>query len=129
MNTISISRRRFAQLLGAGAAVAVVRPALSFAGSPEHVATPAVVRLSANENPYGPSPIAFKAMSDTFNLASRYPDEHNNALIDKLAKINAEIEAGSRDHRLQLSFFLPSQQISPVATERSYFTGTFFLPA
>ena len=89
MNTISISRRRFAQLLGAGAAVAVVRPALSFAGSPEYAAAPAVVRLSANENPYGPSPIAFKAMSDAFSLASRYPDEHNNALIDKLAKINA----------------------------------------
>jgi len=89
MNTISISRRRFAQLLGAGAAVAVVRPALSFAGSPEHVAAPAVVRLSANENPYGPSPMAFKAMTDAFGLASRYPDEHNNTLIDKLAKINA----------------------------------------
>src|SRR5438093_843166 len=89
MNTISISRRRFAQLLGAGAAVAVVRPALSFAGSPEHVAALAVVRLSANENPYGPSPMAFKAMSDAFGLASRYPDEHNNTLIDKLAKINA----------------------------------------
>ncbi len=27
-------------------------------------------------------------MSDAFDLASRYPDEHNNVLIDKLAKIN-----------------------------------------
>jgi histidinol-phosphate aminotransferase len=88
MNTISISRRRFAQLLSAGAAAAVVRPALSFAGSPEHATTSAVVRLSANENPYGPSPRAFQAMSDAFGLASRYPDEHDNALIDKLAKIN-----------------------------------------
>jgi histidinol-phosphate aminotransferase len=88
MNTISISRRRFAQLLGAGAAAAVVRPALSFAGSPEHTAATEVVRLSANDNPYGPSPVAFKAMSDAFILASRYPDEHNNGLIDKLAKIN-----------------------------------------
>jgi histidinol-phosphate aminotransferase len=88
MNTISISRRRFAQLLSAGAAAAVVRPALSFAGSPEHAAASAVVRLSANENPYGPSPKAFQAMSDAFGLASRYPDEHDNALIDKLAKIN-----------------------------------------
>ena len=88
MNTISISRRRFAQLLGAGAAAAVVRPALSFAGSPEQAAVSEVVRLSANENPYGPSPKAFKAMTDAFSLASRYPDEHNDVLIDKLAKIN-----------------------------------------
>lgn len=89
MNTISISRRRFAQLLGAGAAVAVARPALAFAGSPERVAVPAVVRLSANEHPYGPSPKALQAMSDAFGLASRYPDEHDNVLIDKLAKINS----------------------------------------
>jgi histidinol-phosphate aminotransferase len=88
MNTISISRRRFAQLLGAGAAAAVVRPTLSFAGSPERIAASEVVRLSSNENPYGPSPKAFKAMSDSFDLASRYPDDHDNVLIDKLAKIN-----------------------------------------
>ncbi len=88
MNTISISRRRFAQLLGAGAAAAVVRPTLSFAASPEQAAASEVVRLSANENPYGPSLKAFKAMSDAFSLASRYPDEHNNVLIDKLEKIN-----------------------------------------
>ncbi len=89
MNTISISRRRFAQLLSAGAAAAVVRPALSLAGSPEQQPTASeVVRLSANENPYGPSPKAFKAMTDAFSLASRYPDEHNDVLIDKLAKIN-----------------------------------------
>jgi len=46
------------------------------------------VRLSANENPYGPSPKAFQAITDSFGLACRYPDEHNNVLIDKLAKLN-----------------------------------------
>jgi histidinol-phosphate aminotransferase len=89
MNTISISRRKFAQLLGAGAAAAFVRPTESFAKQPEHIpATGQVVRLSANENPYGPSPRALKAMTDSFKLACRYPDEHNNVLIDKLAKLN-----------------------------------------
>ena len=88
MNTISISRRRFAQLLGAGAAAAVARPALSFAGSPEQAAESGIVRLSANEHPYGPSPKAFKAMSDAFGLASRYPHEQDTVLIDKLAKLN-----------------------------------------
>ena len=92
MNTISISRRDFARLLGAGAAAAVVRPLLSFAKPTQSVTTPlaegGIVRLSANENPYGPSPKAFQAITDSFGLACRYPDEHNNVLIDKLAKLN-----------------------------------------
>src|SRR5947209_11951105 len=89
MNTISISRRKFAQILGAGATAALVRPTFSFANQPEHVsATSNAVRLSANENPYGPSPSALKAMTDSFGLSCRYPDEHNNMLIEKLAKLN-----------------------------------------
>src|SRR4029079_12007255 len=92
MNTISISRRDFARLLGAGAAAAVVRPTFSFAKSTQSAATSlaeaGVVRLSANENPYGPSPKAFQAITDSFALACRYPDEHNNVIIDKLAKLN-----------------------------------------
>ena len=89
MNTISISRRKFAQLLSAGAAATLVRPALSVGKPPEHgAASTGVVRLSANENPYGPSPKALKAMTDSFGLACRYPDEHNNVLIERLAKLN-----------------------------------------
>jgi histidinol-phosphate aminotransferase len=92
MNTISISRRDFARLLSAGAAAAVVRPQISFAKPTQSVTTPltegGIVRLSANENPYGPSTKAFQAITDSFGLACRYPDEHNNVLIDKLAKLN-----------------------------------------
>ena len=93
MNTMSISRRKFAQLLGAGAAAAVVRPPLSFAKPTQSVTTPlteggSIVRLSANENPYGPCPKALQAITNSFGLACRYPDEHNNVLIDKLAKLN-----------------------------------------
>src|SRR5437879_2956446 len=92
MNNISISRRDFARLLGAGAAAAVVRPSLSFAKPTQSVTTPLaegdIVRLSANENPYWPSPKAFQAITDSFGLACRYPDEHNNVLIEKLAKLN-----------------------------------------
>jgi len=89
MNTIYISRRDFARLLGAGAAAALVRPAGSFGKQPEHIPTNGqVVRLSANENPYGPSRKAVKAMTDSFALACRYPDEHNNVLIEKLARLN-----------------------------------------
>src|SRR4029450_7980027 len=93
MNTTSISRRRFAQLLGLGAATVAVRPPVSFAKPTQSVTTPlteagGIVRLSANENPYGPCPKALQAITDSFALPCRYPDEHNNVLIDKLAKLN-----------------------------------------
>ena len=93
MNTTSISRRKFAQLLGAGAAAAVVRPRLSFAKPTQSTATSLtaggnIVRLSSNENPYGPCPKALQAITDSFGLACRYPDENNNVLIDKLATLN-----------------------------------------
>jgi histidinol-phosphate aminotransferase len=89
MNTISISRRKFAHLLAAGAAAAVVRPAISFAKQPEHATgTASIVRLSANENPYGPSAKAHEAMKNAHSMCNRYPDEANDVLIDKIAKIN-----------------------------------------
>jgi histidinol-phosphate aminotransferase len=100
MNTMSISRRKFAQLLGAGAAVAIVKPAFSLASQtvasppvgrsrPQAIPTSTgVVRLSANENPYGPSPKAHRAIQGAFDQCCRYPDVQNEVLIDKLAKMN-----------------------------------------
>ena len=94
MNT-TISRRRFAQLLGAGAAFAAARPALSLAKTeaPASVkpVTAGMVRLSANENPYGPSAKALQAMTDSFGIACRYPFEQNDELINKIAKANRGI--------------------------------------
>src|SRR5438067_1289411 len=89
----SMSRRRFAQLLGVGAAVVATRPSLQLtAGASDSVisarAPATVVRLSSNENPYGPSPMAVKAMTEAFDLAWRYPDEHAETLIDSLAQLN-----------------------------------------
>src|SRR5437764_1883993 len=91
MNTHPISRRRFAHLLGIGAAAAIVRPRFTFAT--EAPTVPAknksgVVRLSANENPYGPSEKAHEAMKNAHSASNRYPDEANDVLIDKIAKIN-----------------------------------------
>ena len=97
MNTNSISRRRFAQLLGVGVAGAVARPSLTLAKPVQQPAThplrTGVVRLSSNENPYGPSPKALKAMSDAFGLANRYPDERADQLVAALAKMNG-VESG-----------------------------------
>jgi histidinol-phosphate aminotransferase len=103
---IPISRRGFTRLLSAGAAFAALRPEISAAsrkvGWPglmtgrnswrdltgKKSAAGAVVRLNSNENPYGPSPLALKAMTEAFGLAWRYPDEHADILIDTLAKLN-----------------------------------------
>jgi histidinol-phosphate aminotransferase len=91
MKTHSISRRQFAHLLGVGAAAAIVRPHITIAKESATVPAPAktgVVRLSANENPYGPSAQAHDAMKNAHGVCNRYPDEANDVLIDKIAKIN-----------------------------------------
>ncbi|MDQ2918341.1 MAG: aminotransferase class I/II-fold pyridoxal phosphate-dependent enzyme [Verrucomicrobiota bacterium] len=91
MSTISISRRRFAQLLGVGSAAALVRPNFSFAQGSPRVADPkatGIVRLSSKENPYGPSLNALQAMSDSFGISCRYPDKNSEALVEALAKLN-----------------------------------------
>ena len=88
---MSISRRRFTQLLGLGAAAAAARPALSFAEESAAAATTkstGIVRLSSNENPYGPSAQAFRAMTEAFAQANRYPDETADVLVHALAKMN-----------------------------------------
>ena len=99
MTRTAISRRGFAKLLAVGSAYAAVRPAVSLARpvprlavspalSSGRIAAEGIVRLSSNENPYGPSPMALKAMTEAFSLAWRYPDEHADALVQRLAKIN-----------------------------------------
>ncbi|HJX98221.1 MAG TPA: aminotransferase class I/II-fold pyridoxal phosphate-dependent enzyme [Chthoniobacterales bacterium] len=91
MKTHSISRRHFAQLLGVGAAAAIIRPRITVAKQTATVPAPTkagMVRLSANENPYGPSAHAHEAMKSAHPHCNRYPDEANDVLIDKIAKIN-----------------------------------------
>jgi len=88
----AMSRRSFAQFLGAGAALAALSPTgSSYMTRAASFMRPLVngnVRLSSNENPYGPSKDAFKAMNDAYSLAWRYPDEHEDPLTEEVAKIN-----------------------------------------
>jgi len=90
-NPTALSRRGFTKLLGAGAAYAALRPALGLSEStpkPTDTKSSDVVRLSSNENPYGPSPAALKAMTAGFGLAWKYPDEKQDELVEALAKLN-----------------------------------------
>ncbi|HEX6096462.1 MAG TPA: histidinol-phosphate transaminase [Thermoanaerobaculia bacterium] len=77
---MTVSRRSFAKLLGVGAAVAALPPALAKTSSP--------VILNSNENPYGPSPAAMQAMRDAMAGSFRYPDEVESALGDAVAKLH-----------------------------------------
>lgn len=44
------------------------------------------IRLSANENPYGPSPKVRQAMTDAFSNVCRYPGGYYRELVDMLAE-------------------------------------------
>jgi histidinol-phosphate aminotransferase len=90
-NPTALSRRGFAKLLGAGAAYAAFRPALGLSEptpKPADLKSTDVVRLSSNENPYGPSPAALKAMTAAFALAWKYPDDTQEELVEALARLN-----------------------------------------
>lgn len=52
---------------------------------PPSAERPAEVRLASNENPYGASPLAIRAMSDAMQGLHRYPDPGASLLRAKLA--------------------------------------------
>jgi histidinol-phosphate aminotransferase len=100
-----LSRRSFARILGTGLATAafvptlveaaqappgpILAPAASPAAAPAAVPGLPVddlVRLSANENPYGPSPAAFAAIQGAFDRSYRYPDDELEALSAAVAR-------------------------------------------
>ncbi len=53
----------------------------------EEKAIQTFVKLSSNENPYGPSPMARKAMADAINSSNRYPWLTTDALRKKIGKL------------------------------------------
>ena len=91
MTNLNLSRRDFSKLMGLSAGYAALglpeAKASWLPAASSSIAT--VVRLSSNENPYGPSPAALKAMTDGFSLAWRYPDEHADLLADELARLHS----------------------------------------
>jgi histidinol-phosphate aminotransferase len=95
MNTPKLSRRQFALNLGVAAAVATARPTLSFSPTqrPAREARPdGAILLSFNENPYGPSPKALAAMTDSQSRAMRYPDFAFRALQKQIAELHGVSE-------------------------------------
>lgn len=79
-----ISRRSFTQLLGAGAVAAAAAPSLLA----RPAAAETMIRLSANENPFGPSPAGMRAATEALKLAPRYPDDSVDQLTAAIAQLH-----------------------------------------
>jgi histidinol-phosphate aminotransferase len=91
----SLSRRGFFAAGLAVTAAASIKPAALAGGAaptlaaasaaPLAASAPGMIWLAANENPYGPSPLARAALSTAADGACRYPMGVATQLIDKLA--------------------------------------------
>jgi amidase len=99
MNTMSISRRKFAQLLGVGAAAAVVRPAISFAKQPEHATAAASEPLRSDSRvmpPVADNEICFMQAKDILSfmrekkLSAR---EVMQAHLKQIERVNPKVNA------------------------------------
>jgi histidinol-phosphate aminotransferase len=86
-----MSRRGFARVLGVGAAGVLLRPVLVpslAAGDAPPQPRRGPVRLSANENPYGPSPAVAAAIAEAAGRVARYPDAEAEALQEEVARLH-----------------------------------------
>src|SRR5208282_4038124 len=95
MPTQDVSRRQFAAGLGAAFALATARAPFAFRGM-QHNRPPrpaGMVLLNSNENPYGPSPKAAAAITDSEAVAMRYPDEAYEVLEKDLMRLHG-VDAG-----------------------------------
>ncbi|NML21276.1 histidinol-phosphate aminotransferase family protein [Pseudoflavitalea sp. G-6-1-2] len=94
---MSANRRTWLKYVGAGMAGISLLPLQSFTDTfhEQHEAldtADAVLRLSSNENPYGPSPAAIAAMTAVLKLSNRYNFDVSSDLI---AAIAAKHELGA----------------------------------
>jgi len=80
-----LTRRYFAHVLGATAIAAAAAPSITLG---KNAKPKGLIRLNANENPYGPSAAAMRAINDAFPRTNRYPDEAIDALIADIAKFH-----------------------------------------
>ncbi len=80
-----LSRRSFARL-AAGFTAATALPWKGLEVWAAEGARP--IRLSSNENPFGPAPAALEAIRSAFADAGRYPDEAAGELLASVARLH-----------------------------------------
>ena len=84
----TLTRRALGRLLGAtaGAALLDTRFHATLSANPLRSASGQPIRLSANENPYGPCAASLDALMHSAGSASRYPDVIEDAMREAIAK-------------------------------------------
>lgn len=91
---MKFSRREFSRTVAQAAAAILAAPKLVGAAPSGAAATPkpapaaagGPIRISGNENPYGPSAKARAALDACDAVAARYPDGAQRAMVEELAK-------------------------------------------
>lgn len=84
------------------------------------------VKLSSNENPYGPSKKVLKVISSELNSANRYPFVHANELSERLVSKNnlasdqVLLGAGSSQLLEWLSFWIVEKQLTLVYSKPTF---------
>ena len=122
--TADLSRRNF---LSAGAATmgaSLITPHLALAqsanadlGNPMYGPAPGVAKLNANENPYGPSPSAIKAMTEAIGKGAYYV----NSTAETLKEMIAERHGLTKDHIILSSGSSVLTSLAMMAAEKKTF--------
>lgn len=91
MSTRNLSRRQFARAVGAALGAALSVPKLL--ERPAHASLPAgvpetAIQLNSNENPYGPSPKAWEAITQAKRILGRYPDGMKLHALEAIAALH-----------------------------------------
>lgn len=88
----NITRRDWLSILGMAGTATLLGAPLGAAKSVDNtfrrnsLDSDLMIRLNANENPYGPSPKVRQAMTDAFDNVCRYPFSYYTELVELLAK-------------------------------------------
>jgi histidinol-phosphate aminotransferase len=84
------------------------------------------IKLASNENPFGPSPLAVKAIRDTSSSVNQYPDNDAGALRIRIAEMhdipseNVIVTAGSTPLLDILARTLLGPGLNAITSERSF---------
>jgi histidinol-phosphate aminotransferase len=92
----NIDRRKWLRTVGLSSGFALMGgfEALAIETSKKNVISNGLVKLSSNENPYGPSERVRAAITKAFDSACRYPFEELRSLVEMIA----EKEGVTKDH-------------------------------
>ena len=117
---------RFFDLMSLPARESFGFPSSASANQAQGNADRAMIRLDANENPFGPSPLAVEAAAAAFNTSNLYPDDNSILLRRKLAEVHQIpgeqilITAGSTQMLSLLCQTLLGPGLNAITSERSF---------